>query len=149
MENSLKGLISWQDVYKLYIMNFLDTLESRRDIDFGSAESFQGFLSQLEQTYEHSTVYLRVLEPLQSLKIQKRHFMLNVPPNGFFVHIPDSSAWQEGLIMLKSDFQRKQGRHVFIVGEDCSYSESSTLELPNLCVFEALLTCHLLLRILS
>ena len=46
----------------------LDTLESRRDLDFGSAESFQGILS--------------------------------VPPNGFYVHIADSSAWQECLILL-------------------------------------------------
>ncbi|CAN7080553.1 unnamed protein product [Brassica oleracea var. botrytis] len=100
MENSPKGLISWQDVYMQYIMNLLDTLESRRDLDFGSAESFQGFLSQLEQTYDHSRVYIRVLEPLQALEIMKRHFMLVLPPSGSYVHIPDSSTWQECLILL-------------------------------------------------
>ncbi|CAN7101395.1 unnamed protein product [Brassica rapa subsp. narinosa] len=100
MENSPKGLISWQDVYIQYIMNLLDTLESRRDLDFGSAESFQGFLSQLEQTYDHSRVYIRVLEPLQALEIMKRHFMLVLPPSGSYVHIPDSSTWQECLILL-------------------------------------------------
>ncbi|VVB17346.1 unnamed protein product [Arabis nemorensis] len=100
MENSPKGLISWQDVYKQYIMNLLDTLESRRDLDFGSAESFQGFLSQLEQTYDHSRVYIRILEPLQALEILKRHFTLVLPPNGSYMHIPDSSTWQECLILL-------------------------------------------------
>ncbi|CAH2044315.1 unnamed protein product [Thlaspi arvense] len=99
-EDSPKGLISWQDVYKQYIMNLLDTLESRRDLDFGSAESFQGFLSQLEQTYDHSRAYIRILEPLQALEILKQHFTLVLPPNGSYVHIPDSSTWQECLILL-------------------------------------------------
>uniref|UniRef100_A0A1J3GWA6 MAG2-interacting protein 2 n=1 Tax=Noccaea caerulescens TaxID=107243 RepID=A0A1J3GWA6_NOCCA len=100
MENSPKGLISWQDVYKQYIMNLLETLESRRDLDLGSAESFQGFLSQLEQTYDHSRVYIRILEPLQALEILRRHFTLVLPPNGSHMHIPDSSTWQECLILL-------------------------------------------------
>lgn len=57
MVETLTGFfISWKDVYKQYIINLLDTLENRIDIDFGSAESFQGFITQLEQTYEHSRV---------------------------------------------------------------------------------------------
>jgi hypothetical protein len=100
MENSSKGLISCQDVYKQYIMNLLDTLESRRDLDFGSAESFQGFLGQLEKTYDHCRVYVRILEPLQAVEILKRHFTLVLPPNGSYMHIPDSSTWQECLILL-------------------------------------------------
>ncbi|XP_019090516.1 PREDICTED: MAG2-interacting protein 2-like [Camelina sativa] len=100
MENSSDSLISWQDVYKQYIMDLLDTLESRRDLDFGSAESFQGFLGQLEQTYDHSRVYVRILEPLQAVEILKRHFTLVLPPNDLYVHIPDSSTWQECLILL-------------------------------------------------
>ncbi|CAN8252182.1 unnamed protein product [Cochlearia groenlandica] len=99
-DKSPKVLISWQDVYKQYILNLLDTLESRRDLDFGSAESFHGFLTQLEQTYDHSRVYIRILEPLQALEILKRHITLVLPPKGSHVHIPDSSTWQECLILL-------------------------------------------------
>lgn len=100
MESSSKGLISWQDVYKQYIMNLLDTLESRRDPDFGSAESFQGFLGQLEKTYDHCREYVRILEPLQAVEILKRYFTLVLPPNDLYMHIPDSSTWQECLILL-------------------------------------------------
>ena len=55
----------------------------------------KGFLSQLDQTYENSRLYIKVLKPLESLEILKQQFILILPPNGSSVHIHDNSTWQE------------------------------------------------------
>ncbi|XP_010519456.1 PREDICTED: MAG2-interacting protein 2 isoform X2 [Tarenaya hassleriana] len=95
-----RGLISWQDVYTQYIMNLLDAVESTRYFSFENAESFHSFVNQLEQTYEHCRVYIRLLEPLQGLEILTRHFTIVSQQNSSIVNVPDNSAWQECLILL-------------------------------------------------
>ncbi|CAN7004318.1 unnamed protein product [Brassica oleracea var. botrytis] len=69
-------------------------------------------------------------------------FHLSYTSKWSYVHIPDSSTWQECLILLIKFWTRLADEMQEILFRncdyDCSYSESSTFELQNMCFFEAL-----------
>lgn len=101
-ESVPEGLISWRDVYKYYILSLLTNLESTARIDskIKSPENFQGFINQLEQSYDCCRMYIRLLAPSDALDIMKRYFNVIIPLYGSYVSIPDNSTWQDCLILL-------------------------------------------------
>ncbi|GLT41517.1 hypothetical protein SLA2020_155740 [Shorea laevis] len=103
-----EDLMSWQDVYKHYVLCLLTTLESRARADFSTdnPENFQNLISQLEQTYESCRMHIKLLEPSGALEIIKRYFTVIIPPNGAYGNIPDNSTWQDCLIFLLNSWIR-------------------------------------------
>ncbi|CAN6709321.1 unnamed protein product [Malus baccata var. baccata] len=97
-----EGLITWQDVYKHYILSLLATLETkaRTDSVTKSTENLQILVCQLEQSYECCREYIRLLAHLDSLNIMKRYLTIIIPLLGSCGTLPDNSAWQDCLIII-------------------------------------------------
>ncbi|XP_042982189.1 MAG2-interacting protein 2 [Carya illinoinensis] len=96
------GLITWQDVYKHYVLSLLTALETRAMADYKikSPENLQGFISQLEQSHDFCRRYIELLTPSDALDIMKWYFKVIAPIYGSHGSLPDNSAWQECLIVL-------------------------------------------------
>ncbi|KAL9459753.1 hypothetical protein AB3S75_003035 [Citrus x aurantiifolia] len=107
-ESVPEGLISWQDVYKYHVRSLLTNLESTAIIDskVKSPENFQGFINQLEQSYDCCSTYIKLLAPSDALDILKRYFNVIIPFYGSYVSIPDNSTWQDCLILLMKFWTR-------------------------------------------
>ncbi|KAH9716688.1 MAG2-interacting protein 2 [Citrus sinensis] len=107
-ESVPEGLISWQDVYKYHVLSLLTNLESTAIIDskVKSPENFQGFINQLEQSYDCCSMYIKLLAPSDALDILKRYFNVIIPFYGSYVSIPDNSTWQDCLILLMNFWTR-------------------------------------------
>ncbi|PRQ60502.1 putative transcription factor WD40-like family [Rosa chinensis] len=97
-----EGLITWQDVYKHYIWSLLTALETKAGTAsiIKSTETLQGFVCQLEQSYEYCRRYIRLLAHVDSLNMMKRYFTIILPLFGSYGGLPDNSALQECLIIL-------------------------------------------------
>ncbi|KAB2598829.1 hypothetical protein D8674_001749 [Pyrus ussuriensis x Pyrus communis] len=97
-----EGLITWQDIYKHYILSLLATLETKAGTDSvaKSTENLQILVCRLEQSYECCRKYMRLLANLDSLNIMKRYFTIIIPFLGSYGTLPDNSAWQECLIIV-------------------------------------------------
>lgn len=97
-----EGLISWQDVYKHYVVSLLTTLESKVKTknDIENHETLLSLINQLEQTYDLCRMYIKVMAHSDALDIMKRYFMAIVPLSGFTANLPDTSTWQDCLIVL-------------------------------------------------
>ena len=105
---AVEGLIRSQDIYKHYLLKLLTTLETRISIDFKnrSPEDFQAFVSQLEHSYDLSSTYLIFLSHSDALDVMKQYFTVILPLYSNYGDIPDSSAWQECLIILLNFYVR-------------------------------------------
>lgn len=97
-----EGLISWQDVYKHHVLNLLTTLEIRATADFRvkSPENLQGFVSQLEESYDFCKIYIKLLALSDALDTMKWYFRVITPIYRSYGSLPDNSAWQDCLIIL-------------------------------------------------
>lgn len=97
-----KGIISWQDVYKHHILSFLTTLEVRATADskIEKLENIQGFVSQLERSYDFCRKYIKFVAPSDALEIMKWYFRSIIPIYGAYGNQPDNSEWQDCLIVL-------------------------------------------------
>lgn len=103
-----EGLIRSQDIYKHYILKLLTTMETRISIDFKnrSPENFQAFVSQLEHSYDLSSTYIRLLSHSDALDVMKQYFSVILPLYSNYGNIPDTSAWQECVIILLNFYIR-------------------------------------------
>lgn len=103
-----KGFMSWQDVYKYYILSSLSALETKATTDSSSRtpECLQGFLSKLEQSYDSCGKYIRLLNQSDALAIMKQYLTVIVPLHSSYGFLPDNSAWQECLIVLLNFWMR-------------------------------------------
>jgi hypothetical protein len=97
-----EGLISRQDVYKHHVLNLLTALETRATADskIKGPENVQGFVSQLEQSYDFCRMYIKLLAPSDGLDIMKWYFRVIIPIYGCYGNLPDNSEWQNCLIIL-------------------------------------------------
>ena len=97
-----EGLISWQDVYKHHVLSLLTSLENSAMADFKikSPENLQGFVNQLEQSYDFCRMYVKLLTPSDALDIMKRYYRVIIPVYGSYGSLPDDSTWQDCLIIL-------------------------------------------------
>jgi hypothetical protein len=97
-----EGLISWQDVYKHHVLSLLTALETRATADskINGLETVQGFVSQLEQSYDFCRIYIKLLAPSDALDIMKWYFRVIIPIYGSYGNLPDNSEWQNCLIIL-------------------------------------------------
>lgn len=72
------GFMSWQDVYKYYVVSLLKDLETK--VTPGSSnrtpEHVQGFINKLEQSYDLCLVYIRLLGRTDALGIMKQYFTI-------------------------------------------------------------------------
>lgn len=97
-----EGLISWQDVYKHYVLKLLQSLETKARTDFAgkSPENLQRLVCILEQSYDTCSIHIRVLSYSDALDMIKQYFTVIIPVFGSYGIIPDTSAWQDCLIIL-------------------------------------------------
>ncbi|KAL6127522.1 hypothetical protein ACLB2K_070887 [Fragaria x ananassa] len=135
-----EGLITWQDVYKHYIWSLLTALETKA----GSAsiikntEILQGFVCQLEQSYEYCRRHIRLLAHVDSLNIMKRYFTIILPLFGSQGGLPDNSALQECLIILLNFWIRL----IDEMKEIASHEDAGTnLKLNLDCLLQCLKVC--------
>ncbi|XP_056175695.1 MAG2-interacting protein 2 isoform X3 [Syzygium oleosum] len=103
-----EGLISWQDVYKQYILSLLMPLvgNERTNFTVERPETYQGFIGQVEHKYEMCRKYIKLLTDSDIYEIMKRFFIVSVPNTAIPGSLLDSSAWQECLILLMNFFIR-------------------------------------------
>nr|KYP50625.1 Neuroblastoma-amplified sequence [Cajanus cajan] len=96
------GFMSWQDVYKYYILSSLRALETTvtTDPSVRTPEYLQGFINKLEQSYDLCQIYIRLLSQSDALGIMKQYFAVIMPLYSSFGILPDNSTWQECLIVL-------------------------------------------------
>ncbi|KAK4277597.1 hypothetical protein QN277_015572 [Acacia crassicarpa] len=97
-----QDFMSWQDVYKYYILNMLRALETRASTEFGikTPEYLQGFISKLEQTYNLCRMYIRLLTQSDALGVMKQYFTAILSIYNSYGNLPEDSAWQDCLIIL-------------------------------------------------
>ncbi|XP_054797904.1 MAG2-interacting protein 2 isoform X2 [Prosopis cineraria] len=97
-----QDFMSWQDVYKYYILDMLRALETRATTDVGirTPEYLQGFINKLEQTYDLCRMYIGLLSHSDALGIMKQYFAAILSLNSSYRNLPDDSAWQDCLIIL-------------------------------------------------
>ncbi|KAG5019237.1 hypothetical protein JHK87_015092 [Glycine soja] len=100
--------MSWQDVYKYYILSLLRALETKVTTDSGirTPEYLQGFINKLEQSYDLCRVYIRLLSQSDALGIMKQYFAVIMPLYSSYGLLPDNSTWQECLIVLLNFWMR-------------------------------------------
>ncbi|XP_027353280.1 MAG2-interacting protein 2 isoform X1 [Abrus precatorius] len=103
-----EGFMSWQDVYKYYILNLLRVLESEvtTDSSIRTPECLQGFIAKLEQSYDLCQLYIRLLSHSDALGIMKHYFTVIIPLYSSYGLLPDNSTWQECLIVLLNFWMR-------------------------------------------
>ncbi|KAF8030750.1 hypothetical protein BT93_D0053 [Corymbia citriodora subsp. variegata] len=103
-----QGLISWQDVYKHYILILLMPLvgNERTNFTVKRPETYQGFIGQLEHKYEMCRKYIKLLADSDVYEMMKRFFIISVPNTATPGSLLDTSGWQECLILLMNFFIR-------------------------------------------
>ncbi|TKY74056.1 MAG2-interacting protein 2 [Spatholobus suberectus] len=102
------GFMSWQDVYKYYILSLLRTLgtEVTTNSSVRTPEYLQGFINKLEQSYDLCQMYIRLLSQSDALGIMKQFFAVIIPLYSSYGLLPDNSTWQECLIVLLNFWMR-------------------------------------------
>ncbi|KAJ4975918.1 hypothetical protein NE237_001024 [Protea cynaroides] len=96
-------LISWQDVYKHYVLSLLATLDGRTKIYShpDDPENFQHFISELEQNYDHCRLYIvGSLSQSDGLDIMWRYYKSSLHTDGSSGNLRGDSAWLDCLILL-------------------------------------------------
>ncbi|XP_043694839.1 MAG2-interacting protein 2 [Telopea speciosissima] len=94
-------LVSWQEVYKHYVMSLLATLDDRTKIySHPDPENFQRFISELEQNYDHCRFYIGSLSQSDVLNIMWRYFTSSLLTDGSSEKLRGDSAWLDCLISL-------------------------------------------------
>ncbi|KAK7282539.1 hypothetical protein RIF29_11407 [Crotalaria pallida] len=103
-----EGFMSWQDVYKYYILSSLRALETEASTDSSirTPEYLQGFISKLEQSYDLCQMYIRLLTQSDALGIMKHYFTIIMPLYSSYGFPPDNSTWQDCLIVLLNFWMR-------------------------------------------
>ncbi|XP_027903385.1 MAG2-interacting protein 2 isoform X3 [Vigna unguiculata] len=102
------GFMSWQDVYRYYVVSLLKDLETKVTTDSSNRtpEYLQGFINKLEQSYDLCQVYIRLLSRPDALGIMKQYFTIILPFFSSYGLLPDNSTWQECLIVLLNFWMR-------------------------------------------
>ncbi|PON72010.1 Sec39 domain containing protein [Parasponia andersonii] len=102
------GLISWRDVYKHYVLSLLKTLETKARADFvvKRPENLQGFVCQLEQSFEFCRKFIKLLAHSDALDIIRQYFTVIMPLCRSYGTPPDDSTWQDCLLILSNFWMR-------------------------------------------
>lgn len=103
-----EGFMSWQDVYKYYILSSLRALETKATTgsSIRTPEYLQGFISKLEQSYDSCRMYIRILSQSDALGIMRQYFTVIMPLYSSYGFLPDNSSWQDCLIVLLNFWMR-------------------------------------------
>ncbi|XP_061358182.1 MAG2-interacting protein 2 isoform X2 [Gastrolobium bilobum] len=103
-----EGFMSWQDVYKYYILSLLRALETKATTDSSirTPEYLQGFISKLEQSYDLCRMHIKLLSQSDALGIMKQYFTVIMPLYSSYGFLPDNSTWQDCLIVLLNFWMR-------------------------------------------
>lgn len=102
------GLMSSKDVYKHYVLSLLRTLETKARTDFvvQKPENLQGFVYQLEQSFEFCRKYIKLLSHSDALDIIRQYFTVIIPLYHSYGTPPDDSMWQDCLLILLNFWMR-------------------------------------------
>ncbi|XP_059316602.1 MAG2-interacting protein 2 [Lycium ferocissimum] len=102
------GLLSWQYVYKHYVLSLLTKLEARAKpgVDIQSSESLHCLISDIERTYNTCCKFLKFVPNPARLDILKRFLAIILPAEGSFKSLPSGSGWQVCLAMLVDTWLR-------------------------------------------
>ncbi|XVF10128.1 hypothetical protein REPUB_Repub07fG0156400 [Reevesia pubescens] len=97
-----KGLISWQDVHKNYVLHLMTNFKDRVRTEFSTEnpENFRNITCELEHIYDLCRMHIKLLEPSEALDLMKQYFTVIISASGTYGNIPDNSTWQECLIFL-------------------------------------------------
>ena len=125
------GLMSWKDVYKHYIFSLLKTLENKARTDFvvKRPENLQGFVCQLEQSFEVCRKYIKLLAHSDALDIIRQYFTVIIPLYHSYGTPPDDSTWQDCLLILLNFWMRLTDEMKEIISH--SNAEESLLFSPD------------------
>ncbi|KAK6936644.1 Sec39 domain [Dillenia turbinata] len=99
-----EGLITWQDVYKYYVLSLLKNMESRFDLNAenGNPDKILALVSELEETYGSCRMHIRLVAHSDALDIVKRFFVVIVHVTSSFGDLPNHTTWQNCLVLLLS-----------------------------------------------
>ncbi|XP_060963634.1 MAG2-interacting protein 2-like [Cannabis sativa] len=102
------GLVSSKDVYKHYVLGLLKNLETKSRTDFSDKrpENLQGFICQLEQSFEFCRKYIKLLALSDALDIIKQYMTVIIPLYHSYGTPPDDSTWQDCLLILLNFWMR-------------------------------------------
>ncbi|PIA34738.1 hypothetical protein AQUCO_03700186v1, partial [Aquilegia coerulea] len=95
-EPGAEGFISWQSVYKHYILKSLTSLVSRT----GDSDKFGGFISELEQNYDCIRIYIRSISQQDVLDIMKHYCKSSLPNNVISERLQEQSSWFDCIVSL-------------------------------------------------
>ncbi|KAK8936142.1 hypothetical protein KSP39_PZI013472 [Platanthera zijinensis] len=115
-----KDLMSWQDVYKHYVLSLLVSLEirTRESLDGNTPEAFQAQLGEIDVKYDLCKKYIRALPECDVSHILKRFQKLCTPISSWSP--TDDAGWRHCLTMVL-DFWIKQLEDRQVT-EDCEVS---------------------------
>ncbi|KAK6926056.1 Sec39 domain [Dillenia turbinata] len=97
-----EGLITWQDVYKYYVLSLLKIMETRFESNAQSEnpEKILALVSELEETYGSCRMHIRLVAHSDALDIIKRFFKVIVHVTNSSGDLPNHSMWQNCLVLL-------------------------------------------------
>ncbi|XP_047324264.1 MAG2-interacting protein 2 [Impatiens glandulifera] len=97
-----EGLISWQSVYRHYILHVITTLELRAksEIQFETPEKLHGFIDELELVYENCRKYLEDMGYSGNFDMIMRFFTVVAADSDSEGYITNDPIWNDCLISL-------------------------------------------------
>ncbi|XP_010272299.1 PREDICTED: MAG2-interacting protein 2 isoform X2 [Nelumbo nucifera] len=131
-------LMTWQDVYKHYVLRLLTSMENRLEmnIHLDKPDNFQSFLIELEQNYDVCRIYIRALSQADALDIMRRYYTLSIPHSGSSMNQSSDLAWFDCLILVLNFWIRMTDDM-----QEIASQESSLDEIPKFnpeCLFKCL-----------
>ncbi|KAK1272141.1 hypothetical protein QJS04_geneDACA006154 [Acorus gramineus] len=95
------GLISWQDVYKHYILNSFTTLQNEIELVHNdiNSEKLATILRKLELCYVSCRNYVRALSEVDILRVIYKCYMLSIP-HTFSGSLLNEDGWLNCILLL-------------------------------------------------
>lgn len=96
-----KGLISWQDVYKHYVLSLLASFDgrTRESLDGKTPEELQVLLGEIDRNFDLCKKYIRVLPEVDMLHIIRKFQKLCIPCISSS-SLTDDLGWKQCLIVV-------------------------------------------------
>ncbi|KAK9127953.1 hypothetical protein Syun_016750 [Stephania yunnanensis] len=133
-DSTAKGLISWRDVYKHYIICSMPNLvsESRAHAKFEDQGDFQKFIDRLEQNYDCVRIYIKDLSLEDVLDIAKKYCISSMALDVSSVSLQDEPSWTDCLVLVLKLWVRLIDDTQEILSSDSSEEKALKFDLESL-----------------
>ncbi|KAK9153532.1 hypothetical protein Sjap_001012 [Stephania japonica] len=133
-DSTAKGLISWQDVYKYYIISSMTNLvsESGAHAKFEDQGVFQKFIDELEQNYDCVRIYIKDLLLEDVLDITKKYCISSVALDVCSGSLQDEPSWIDCLVLVLKFWVRLIDDTQEILSSDSSDGKALKFDLESL-----------------